>query len=67
MITVPLADYQREQSRRRIFQRALIDVAERLNRMADEIERDGASWLAETAPAPLDEAAPQTVASPSGK
>jgi hypothetical protein len=47
MITIPLADYQREQSRRRIFQRALVDVAHRLNQMADELEREQfGPWIA---------------------
>jgi len=48
MITVPLVDYQREQSRRRIFQRALVDLAHRLNQMADEIEREQVGpWIAD--------------------
>jgi hypothetical protein len=48
MITVPLVDYQREQSRRRIFQRALVDLAHRLNQMADELEREQVGpWIAD--------------------
>jgi hypothetical protein len=51
------AEIARLRRKQRTFRDCLLDIARRMNRMADEIERDQrAEWHAETQPATLDDA-----------
>ncbi|MEY2656091.1 MAG: hypothetical protein RLZZ524_3119 [Pseudomonadota bacterium] len=51
---VSVAEHERQRSKKEIFKRCLVDIAHRMNQMADEIEQLQAEpWTDATAPAPL--------------
>jgi hypothetical protein len=51
---VTMAEHERQRKKKEIFKRCLIDIAHRMNEMADEIETMQAEpWTENTAPAPL--------------
>ena len=51
---VTMVEHERVRRKKEIFQRCLVDIAHRLNTMADEIEREQPQpWTEPTAPAPL--------------
>ena len=53
---VALAEYERVRAKQRVFKSALVDIAHRMNRMADEIEAlQSQVWTEESAHAPLTE------------
>jgi hypothetical protein len=51
---VLLEEYERVRRKKEAFQKCLVDMARRMNQMADEIEREQPQpWTEPTAPAPL--------------
>lgn len=53
---VPLEDHEALRRRKELLQHALLDIVNRLNRLADQYEREvGLAWDEPTGPAPLDE------------
>lgn len=55
---VPMADWERQRRKNRVFRECLADIAQRLNRMADEIEAEQAHDWHATDTAPLTDTAP---------
>lgn len=52
---VPMADHEALRRRKELLQHALLDIVARLNKLADDYEREvGKSWDEPTGPAPLD-------------
>lgn len=52
---VTMVEHERVRRKKEIFQHCLVDIAHRLNQMADEIEAEQPQeWDQPTAPAPLD-------------
>jgi hypothetical protein len=51
---IPLADHERMRRKKLLMTECLMAIAQAMNRMADELEKEGSSIDEETQPAPLE-------------